>query len=295
MTPPRSVAPQGAEAKVVVDPLHADDAAPTSSAAPAAVAAPQKADANAEPAVTIRSVPAAAETSPAPAATPKEKELAPAEDSSSKDSFWKRLHLVVGGGYNFGSRFYPDAEPFNSAAPKYRGTMFLFQPSYSLFAPSSFDLRVGADLRTHFLGIPKAAGSVDSSVNAISLGGLVEGNFAFHDAIGAGANIALGYMGLSSSDADVGAPFTATFDWGQQGGIFVGLQAYLNFWKNAFRFGASYDLLPGGFGLPTSPGNPDLQTSVDPMFSVFAGADIFQIIRNAQDGGEKKKPEKSEK
>jgi hypothetical protein len=246
--------------------------------------------------VRIRSVPASAtDASAAPAATPAEKEATPTEDNASKDSFWKRLHLVVGGGYNFGSRFYPDAEPFNSAAPKYRGMMFLFQPSYSLFAPSSFDLRVGADLRTHFLGIPKTAGSVDSSVSAISLGGLVEGNVAFHDAIGVGANIALGYMGLSSSDADVGAPFTATFDWGQQGGIFVGLQAYLNFWKNAFRLGASFDMMPGGFSLPTSQGNPDLQTSVDPMISVFGGADIFQIIRNAQDGGEKKKTVKSEK
>lgn len=222
--------------------------------------------------VSAEVVPPAApvETSP-PAADP--------AASTYDYNFWRRLHLNVIGGYNFETRYYPDAEPFRRAAPGYNGGHIGLQPSVSVLQPGVFDLRVGLDFRSRFLGIPRSAGSVDSSVRMFDLGLLVEANAYFHPVIGVGANATLGYTFLDSSNADVGAPFSANF--GGLGGLGVGFQAYLNFWRGAFRAGAGVNMMPTGFALPAGGTNPDFQVTVAPQWSIFAGADIFQIIRNA--------------
>lgn len=251
-----------------VDPLHAGDAAPPPPPA-GPVIRPVSADAVPQPGVA----------SPPPAGPE-------AAASTYEYTFWRRLHLNVVGGYNFQTRIFPDAEPFRRAAPAYSGGHIGLQPSVSLLQPGVFDFRLGVDWRTRVLSIPRSAGSVDSSVTAMNLGILAEANVYFHQAIGLGAQVNLGYAGLISSNADVGAPHSASFDFGQQGGLGVGFMAYLNFWRGAFRLGGGVDLLPTGFALPAGGTNPDLQVSVQPQWNIFAGVDIFQLIRNGQ-GGER--------
>jgi hypothetical protein len=262
----------------VVDPLHAD-AGPAPSPEPAnpPVAAP-----------VVNPAPLAAQ--PPNTANPAPQ---PAESASSYDpnSFLGRFHFVIGGGYNFGTRVNPSAEPFSSAAPSYTGGSLYFQPSYSLFNPSGiFDLRLGANLATHILSIPRSPGSTSSSVNGLALAGLVEGNLNIHQHFGIGLNASLGYMGLMSSDADVGAPFTASFDWGEQGGLYVGAQLYALTFNQAIRLGVALDSMPTGFGLPTAPGQPDLLVGYGPAWTIFAGLDPFRIVDFVQRGGRSSAP-----
>ena len=262
----------------VVDPLHAD-AGPVPAAEPAAP--PAAPVVNPEP-VQPQTAPVVA--NPAPQA---------AEQASSYDpnSFLGRFHFVLGGGYNFGTRVNPSAEPFSSAAPSYSGGSLYFQPSYSILNPSGiFDLRLGASLATHILSIPRSPGSVNSSVNGLALAGLVEGNLNIHQHFGIGLNAGLGYMGLMSSDADVGAPFRATFDWGDQGGLYVGAQLYLSTFNQAIRAGVALDSMPTGFGLPTAPGQPDLLVGYGPTWTIFAGIDPFRIVDFVQRGSSSSAP-----
>lgn len=257
----------------VVDPLHAD-AGPLPSSEP--VTAPP-------PAVTA---PTAAPANPTAApATTAQPAGDPAASTYDPNGFLGRFHFVLGGGYNFGTRVAPNAEPFSSAAPSYNGGSLYFQPSFSVLPAGIFDLRAGAQLGTHILGIPRSAGSVSSSVNALSLGALVEGNLNIHQHFGVGLNASLGYMGLLSSDADVGAPFTASFDWGQQGGLHVGAQLYLSTFNQAIRAGVALDSMPTGFGLPTAPGQPDLLVGYGPTWTIFAGIDPFRIVDFVNRGG----------
>jgi len=126
---------------------------------------------------------------------------------------------------------------------------------------------------------------VDSSVTALSLGGLVEGNLSFHQHFGLGLNATLGYMGLISSDADVGAPFTASFDWGSEGSLHVGAQLYAHTWNQAIRVGVGLDSMPTGFSLATAPGQPDLLVNYGPTWTLFIGLDAIRMIRNFQGNG----------
>ena len=257
----------------VVDPLHAD-AGPLPSAEPASPPPP--------PASTVTADPAPVQPPVAANPPPQAAEQASSYDP---DGVLGRLHFVLGGGYNFGTRVNPSAEPFSSAAPSYTGGSLYFQPSYSLLRPTGlFDLRLGANLGVHILSIPNSPGSVDSSVNALSLSGLVEGNFNIHQHFGVGLNASLGYMGLMSSDADVGAPFRATFDWGEQGGLHVGAQLYLSTFNQAIRAGVALDSMPTGFGLPTAPGQPELLVGYGPTWTIFAGVDPFRIVDFVQRG-----------
>lgn len=256
----------------VVDPLHADAGAPPPPPADAGAPPP----ANPEPSVR-RVTP-----EPAPEAPPASSAAAPATESRNA---FDNLHLVIGGGYNFGTSVAPGSEPFRAAAPNYTGGSLYFQPSYSLFQNHFFDFRLGANLGVQFLNIPRSPGSISSSVTALSLDGLAEGNFSFHQHFGLGLNFALGYQGLMSSDADVGAPFTATFDWGSEGGLHVGAQLYAHTWNQAIRAGVALDAMPTGFGLTTAPGQPDLLVNYGPTWTIFLGIDPVRMIRNIQHGG----------
>jgi hypothetical protein len=256
----------------VVDPLHAD-AGP----APTPEPLPQT------PPATV-TAPTPNPVTPVAAPAPQ-----PTGDSSASsydpNGFLGRFHFVLGGGYNFGTRINPSAEPFSSAAPSYNGGSLYFQPSYSLLPPTGlFDLRLGASLATHILSIPRTPGSTSSSANALALAGLVEGNLNIHQHFGIGLNAGLGYMGLMSSDADVGAPFTATFDWGDQGGLYVGAQLYVSTFNQAIRAGVALDSMPTGFGLPTAPGQPDFLVGYGPTWTIFAGVDPFRIVDFVQRG-----------
>jgi len=256
----------------VVDPLHAGPGAPppadTSAAPPPAVTA-------APPPVRVVTPEPEAPASPPPAAS----------DAATGPTLMDRFHFVIGGGYNFGTKIAPSDAPFSTAAPSYRGGSLYFQPSFSVFQNNLFDLRLGANLGVAPLSIPRSPGSVDSSVTALSLGGLVEGNLSFHQHFGLGLNASLGYMGLISSDADVGAPFTASFDWGSEGSLHVGAQLYAHTWNQAIRVGVGLDAMPTGFSLATAPGQPDLLVNYGPTWTIFLGLDAIRMIRNFQGNG----------
>jgi hypothetical protein len=143
-----------------------------------------------------------------------------------------------------------------------------------------FDLNLGLNIRQTWLSVPRSAGSVSSDISATTLGVIAEGNVFFHEHFGAGLQAGIGYMGLSSSNADVGAPFSASL--GFDGNVALGAQLYLHAWRGAFRLGAGIDWMAGGFGLGAGPGNPDLLVSMDPQWSMFLGVDPLQIIRNVQ-------------
>ena len=154
--------------------------------------------------------------------------------------------------------------------------MIFFQPAISAVSLPNFDFRVGADFRISPLGVARRTGAPDSSITATSIAGMVEGTYLPHRHFGIGLNLAVGYMGLSSSNADVGAPYSATFDFGQQGGAYVGAQLFLTSWNQALRLGVSVDSMPGGFGLPTGTPSPDVHTVMDrPMVTLFAGVDLI--------------------
>jgi|GEM_PF-2518755 len=268
MTPPK---PAGSAKSPVVDPLHEDDAAAQPSPVPADAApvavTPVTVTADAQPpANPAQAAPQAAATDPHP----------------PLNEFWRRLHLTIGGGYNTGTRVYGNPEPYNSAAPSYNGGSLFIQPSVTVFDNRYIDFRLGAGFGAHFLSVPRSAGSVDASVSAFSLALTPEINVFFHDHFGLGLNASIGYMGLSGSNTDVGAPFTATLDFGQQGNLYVGAQLYAHAWGGAFRAGVSLDAMPGGFSLPAGGSNPDLLTSMNPMWTVFLGVDAFQLVRNIQ-------------
>ncbi|MFO1519962.1 MAG: hypothetical protein U1F57_09920 [bacterium] len=227
-------------------------------------------------------VPAAQPVSPPASSAP-----APAASSAPtpfNPRIIDRLHLVIGGGYNTGTQVAIDADAYRNAAPSYRGGMFLLQPSYSVFLNRNFDIRIGGDLRYSSLSVEPRAGRADSSIGALSLGGMLEGAWLPHQHFGIGLNLALGYMGLMSSNADVGAPVTATLDFGREGGFFLGVQPFVTFLNQVVRVGVSIDTMPGGFRMDTGAGNPPVATSVRPMITPFIGIDGMEIIAWATRG-----------
>ncbi len=258
---------------VVVDPLHAGDAgAPPPTDAGAASPPPPTADAGAPE----------SDSQPAPQPQPTGSNPAPA---AAARNAWDNLHFVIGGGYNFGTSFAPGSEPFHSAAPHYNGGNLFFQPSYSLFQNRFLDVRLGANVGFQFLSIPRSPGSVDSSVNAITLDGMAEANLSFHQHFGLGLNFMLGYMGLTSSNADVGAPFSASFDFGSEGSLHLAGQLYAHTWNQAIRAGVEVGGMPAGFSLRTAPGQPDLLVNPGPTWTIFFAVDPVRMIRNFQSGG----------
>jgi hypothetical protein len=109
---------------------------------------------------------------------------------------------------------------------------------------------------------------------------MIEGIYLPHQHFGIGANLAFGYMGLSSSNADVGAPYSASFDFGSEGGAYIGAQLFVTTWNQAIRAGVSLDTMPGGFGLATGTSSPAVSTVMPPMWTVFVGIDPIQMISN---------------
>jgi hypothetical protein len=262
----------------VRDPLH--EGAPEAATPPseAASAEPAPIRVQGEAVVGASAAPAPA---PAPAAAPAAQPQAQPQPEAEPSEFWKRLHLVVGGHYNLESvKVAGEAEPFHSAAAEHRGWGLSLQPTYSLVRSPSFDFNLGLNFSQTWFYVPKKPGSVESDIGATTIAALAEGNVFFHEHFGLGLNGYLGYMGLSSSNADVGAPYSASLDF--DGNLTLGGQAYLHAWRGAFRLGAGFSGMPGGFGLTTSPGNPDLLVSMGTPLSLFLGADVLQIVRNAQ-------------
>lgn len=263
MTPP--VASGGP----IRDPLHEE--APAESPPPADVPPPDGGTRRAAPIVVAPEVVQPNTPVPPPGAA--------AEGPDTTPDWWRRLHLNVGGGYVINGKVYGDAEPFASAAPDHHGGMLLIQPTISAVRSRWFDLNLGLDFRQRWLSVPRSAGSVASDISATSIGALAEGNIFFHPHFGLGANFGIGYMGLSSSNADVGAPYSASLSF--DGNLFLGGQLYLHGWNGAVRAGVDLSGMVGGFGI-SSPGNPDLLTSVQPMWTAFGAIDVLQIVRNAQ-------------
>ncbi|MCC7343430.1 MAG: hypothetical protein IT573_00730 [Deltaproteobacteria bacterium] len=256
----------------VVDPLHADAGAPPP---------PPSADAGAPP-PPPEADPPVRRVTPEPETPPASD---PAASAATARNAWDNLHLVIGGGYNFGNSFAPGSAVYRDVAPGYTGGDLFFQPSYSVFQGRIFDFRLGANLGLQFLSIPRRPGSVDSSVTGLAIDAMAEGNFNFHQHFGLGLNVALGYQGWMSSNADVGAPFTATFDFGSEGGFHLQGQGYLHTWNQAIRLGVGVSGVPSGFGLRTAPGQPDLLISPGPAVTLFLGIDPIRMIRNIQHGG----------
>jgi len=252
----------------VVDPLHEEAAPPPP---PAPTGTPVTA-----PTVTVTP------ESPPPQAVPPPATAAAAPTAPTPlPEAWRRLHLVLGGGYSPAGGISADAQPYHSAAPNYTGGALFIQPSVTVFDNRWIDFRLGANFGVHFRSVPRSAGSVDSSFNAYSFGLMPEFNVYFHEHFGLGLNLSIGYMGLGGSTTDVGAPFTAHLGM-EDGNLYVGGQLYAHFYGGAFRAGVSLDAMPGGIGLDAGASNPQLLTSVGPLWTVFAGVDALQLIRNIQ-------------
>lgn len=219
-------------------------------------------------------------------------EATPEEKSAFEYKFWHRLHLTLGGGGSYGTRVYGEAEPFNLAAQKLSGPMLLIQPTFTILATNAraekpngdFELRAGLELKNHFLSNDKDQSLPESSVDARSVAGLVEGIYHIGRHFGLGGNFNFGRMGLISQNADVGAPFDATLEWGSEGMLTVGGQLFATIWEGNFRFGVNYDNPLGAFELDAGSGNPALRTAVDPIIGFGIGADPIGIVRSIVEG-----------
>jgi hypothetical protein len=264
-----------------------EEEAPPTEAAPAAALVPPGAGQ-----VVIAPAPAAAAVvvqpqagaATAPGQSPRN---TPEEKSAFEYKFWHRLHLTLGGGGSFGTRVYGEAEPFNLAAQKLSGPMLFFQPTITLLATNpreekpngDFELRAGFEVKDHFLSNDAEQSVPESSVSALSVGALVEGMYHLHRHFTVGANGHFGPMGLISDNADVGAPFSATLEWGSEQLWNAGFQVFLGFWDNNVRAAFNYDATLGNFDLAAGPGNPDLKTAMDPIVGFGIGVDPIGIIR----------------
>lgn len=228
---------------------------------------------------TVQSGPAEAAQAP---------EKTPEEEEKFAYKTWHRLHLVLGGGGSFASRVYGEAEPFNLAAQSLKGPMLFIQPTFTVFTLNpreekpngDFELRVGADVKTHFLTNSPDQSIPDSSVTALSVDGLVEGAYYVHRNFAVGLNGHIGRMGLISSNADVGAPFDASFDWGSEGGLSAGGQLFFGFWDGNIRLAFNVDSMLTAFDLNAGEGNPALRTKMDPIIGFGLGVDPIGIIRS---------------
>lgn len=237
------------------------------------------------PEVEVSAPPPAAEP-----AAPREEEAAP-EPAAFSYGLWNRFHLVLGGGYNFGTSIAPEEEPFASAAQSYHGGSLILQPSVTAFALNpradkpngDLDIRAGIDFRTHFLTNPNTSGVPSSGLNGFNIGVLGEINGYFHRHFGLGGQFNLGYMGWSSDNVDVGAPYSAHLDF--DGGFNLGGQVYLNFWDGNIRLGGGIDHMLTSFEIDAGPGNPPLRIGSDPMWQIFGGFDILGIVRSIQGSG----------
>jgi hypothetical protein len=219
---------------------------------------------------------------PAPEAkTSKPSEKPKAEESTvdTRPTVWDRLHLVVGGGYNFGGRIRPNASPFNLAAPEYSGGLVVLQPTYRVLHKHKFNVRVGADVRAGVLNVANSEVAADSRVNLLSFGALGEVNYLFDRHFGIGLNAAVGYMGLKSKNADVGAPFSATLGIGDSGNVYIGAQGYISTLREILRVGVSIEIMGGNFKISTTPGGSDLVAKAEPNISVFFAFDAAEAIR----------------
>jgi hypothetical protein len=206
----------------------------------------------------------------------------PEERSEQSRSLFDQMRWVIYGGWTIeGQHAKPEVEPFSSATPMTRGILIGGQLTYEFVGGSVGNFRAGLDVHRRFLSVPRSQGSVDTSYDATFIGALAEGNVNFGDLpVGAGANLSLGLLGLSASNADVGAPYTATFDFGEQGGLGLPFQVYFHGWNNAIRAGFAFDFLPGGFALPTAPGQPDLEMSYGLAPAPFIGIEVSSLISN---------------
>ncbi len=280
MAPPIRILAAPPSGAPVVDPLHADEPAAPAAPPPSAPAPAAEPVIHPAPASAVPRGSSAAPAAPASEDTASSRPIFP-----SRFGDFRRWHLLFGGGYQLGSQIHAEREPFSSAAASYQGIPLFLQPSVSLVDEPHYDFRAGLDIGLQFLSVPSNPGTTASSITGLNVGALAEGNYYFAPAFGLGANLSLGYLGLMSSNADVGAPYSATFDWGSEGGLYAGLQGYANFWNNAFRVGVAGRFVPSTFNLATAPGQPDLQIQVDPSLALFLAADVFRIIDNVSNAG----------
>lgn len=254
-------------------------------------------------AVTPEVTVVAEETSPA-APAPKEVEKAPAEESKppqeDKDNNWsfaKRFHVLLGGGYTvLNPAVQPSAEPFKSTAPNYRGPAFFGQLGYSLVNSSVVDFRAGGEFSYAPLSLAPDPGVNDSSVSALSAALYLEGNLSFgtNKIFGFGASGGLGLMHLSSSDADIGAPYSATLS---DNGLFLGAKAFISFLNQNLRLGAALDSMVTDSSVSAGAGNPDLRIHITPKVYPFAAVDLWGLIQGtstASDNAPKDDKKKSE-
>lgn len=228
-------------------------------------------------------------TAAAPAPSPAS-QATPEEQSAFERTFLDNLNLVVGGGGSFGTRVYGEPDPFSLAAQKLKGPMIFFQPSYSILATNAraekpngdFELRLGADIKNHFLSNSPEQSLPDSDVSALSAGLMVEPMYHVLRHFSVGANVNFGRMFLHSDNADVGAPFTATFDGDSLWNL--GAQVFLAFWDGNVRASFNYDTTFGALNLDAGPGNPALRTAMDPIVGFGIGVDPLGIISTVSHG-----------
>jgi len=171
---------------------------------------------------------------------------------------------------------------YERAAPHYGtpGGTFFFQPSYSVYLDEKFGVRLGGELGVHSMGREETPGAPGSSLTAVSLAPMVGASWTPHPFASIDFNLSLGYMGLISSNADVGAPFSATLDWGDQGGFYLGLQGCFSTWNQAVGLCYSLSTMPGGYSLPTVPSDPRAASSFDPIHAIILNVNATRFIGN---------------
>jgi len=210
----------------------------------------------------------------------------PADEPTGGRSFFNRLSFTIGYGYSaLQSAVGETRDPFAAAAPTYRGHSFFFQPGVSIYRNRYLDFKGILDLNVRALGLAPDPGNPESSITGLSIAVGPEFSVFPHRHFAIGASAVFGYLGFISSNAEFGGPFNATYDFGEQGGPYLGLRPHLGFWDNNIRIHFGLDLLLTDFDLPSGTGTSH-RIGYGPAGYLGLGVDVLGIIQSATGGND---------
>ncbi len=200
------------------------------------------------------------------------------EDSSS---LWRRLHLVVGGSLVLDSTIAASAPAYERVAPNHQGASFFLQPGISLLSGSA-DLRVGFHYGHQFHWTP-ASSANRSSFRSISLGAFVEGSINPHRLFGFGLQGRASYTGIDADSVNTGLPFSANFNFSEDGNLGLGASLFLTTWNQALRVFGAIDAMPGGVEIALPAPDAPIPVMTSPQWSIGAALDVPRVIQNLID------------
>ncbi len=256
-----------------------EEGAPAEPEAPKAEEAPAGATAELAPPFIPTEAPPGVKVAPAavpPSAPQQVKEEEPSMDAHG-------AHRILGrvlAGYNLGASLDADTGPYGAASPHYSGWMApRLQLGYAVVNEGPIQFNLMLDFAVNHLSREKDQGAPDSSIRTMSLGVTPELKWFIGDNFGLGLGLTLGWLGYDSEDADVGAPHSATLEPFKEGGLFIGFQPHLHFWRGIIQAGFGIDLQATKFDLDTGENNPPLRMGPDrPFMTPYIGFDIAQAI-----------------